>query len=47
MSPEELEQAIQEFREIYQQEYGIYLTREETTKNVLELLQLFDCLFTR
>lgn len=44
MTPEEFRQAIGEFKEIYQQEFGTKLDDAEATIKVKGLLQLFDCL---
>ncbi len=44
MKPEELRQAIKEFKEIYEEEFGTTLTDVEATEKAQNLLQLFDCL---
>lgn len=44
MTPELLLQAIEEFKIIYQEEFGVELSDEEATVKAQGLLQLFDCL---
>ncbi len=44
MTPEEFAQAIQEFKAIFKDEYGIELSNEEATTNAQSVLQLFECL---
>lgn len=44
MTPEEFAQAIEEFKIIYKEEFGIELNNEEATIKAQGLLQLFECL---
>lgn len=44
MTPEEFAQAIEEFKAIYREKYGIELSNEEAVAKAKGLLQLFDCL---
>lgn len=44
MTPELLIQAIEEFKVIYQEVFGVELNDEEATIKAQGLLQLFDCL---
>lgn len=44
MTPEQLKQAVMDFKEIYKQEYGIELSDKEASKKALSMLQLFDVL---
>lgn len=44
MTPEEFAQAIQEFRIIYKEVFGVELNDEDATVKAQSLLQLFDCL---
>ncbi len=46
MTPEEFKQAIQEFKVIYKEVFGVELNGEEATIKARSLLQLFDCLTT-
>lgn len=47
MTPEELGQAIEEFKKIYQEEFGNKLNDKEAVTKVKEMLQLFNCLIER
>lgn len=44
MTLELLKLAIEEFKEIYKEEFGIELIDEEATIKAQGLIQLFDCL---
>lgn len=44
MSPEELKEAIQEFKKLYKEEFGIELSIDDTTEKAKGILQLFNCL---
>ncbi len=44
MKPELFIQAVEEFKEIYREEFGIELSNEEAATKAQGLLQLFDCL---
>ncbi len=44
MKPEEMKQAVQEFKEIYFLEYGVKLSDYEATEQAKNLLNLFDTL---
>lgn len=44
MSPEQFQQAVKEYKEIYKQEYGVELSDIEASKQAKSLLQLFDTL---
>ncbi len=44
MNPTQLKQAIEEFKQIYFEEFGIVLTDQEATLKAISLLQLFDAL---
>jgi len=47
VKPEELSKAVEEYKAIYQKEFGIELSNEEATKDAQDLLQLFSCLTER
>ena len=44
MTPEELKQAIIEFKEIYSSEFSTELSDEEASEKAKGLLQFFDCI---
>lgn len=44
MKPEFFTKAVEEFRTIYQEEFGIEMSMEEAAEKAQGLLQLFDCL---
>lgn len=44
MKPELFAQAVEEFKQIYYEEFGIELNEEEATTRAKGLLQLFYCL---
>lgn len=44
MTPEQLKQAVQEFKAIYKEEFGVELNDTDATQKALRLLQLFNCL---
>jgi len=44
MKPEQFNQAILEFKELYKQEYDIDLTNQEASEKASSLLQLFGVL---
>lgn len=45
LTPEQLEQAIEEFKVLYKKQYGRELSDEEATEQVKDLLQMFADLF--
>ena len=45
LTPEQLEQAIEEFKILYKKQYGRELSDEEATEQVKDLLQMFADLF--
>ncbi len=47
MTPEQLKQAVEEFKEIYKLEYGTDLTDNEASSKAISLLQLFDVLTSK
>jgi hypothetical protein len=47
MKEEELSKAIEEFKVIYYQKFGIQLSNEEASIKAIAVLQLFDCLITK
>lgn len=47
MKPEQLQQAIAEFKDIYKLEHHIELTDNEATQKAMSLLQLFDVLTSK
>lgn len=44
MTPEELKQAVEEFNQIYKEEFGSSLDAIDATSIATNLLQLFVCL---
>lgn len=44
MKPEDFEQAVEEFKVIYREVFGIELSNEDAAAKAQGLLQLFDCL---
>ena len=44
MKPELFKQAVEEFKQIYHEEFGIELSDGEAVAKAKGLLQLFDCL---
>lgn len=46
MKPEQFNQAVAEFKQIYKEEYGLELSTQEASNKALSLLQLFDILTT-
>lgn len=44
MKPKLLKQAVEEFRQIYLEEYGIELSHKEASYKALSMLQLFQVL---
>lgn len=46
MNETELKMAVKEFREIYQDEFGIALSEKEATERAIAMLNLFDILST-
>lgn len=44
LTPEELKQATEEFKDIFQEEFGMELSDEDATEKAMSFLQLFDCL---
>jgi hypothetical protein len=44
MTPEQLKQSIKEFKEIYQEEFGVELSDEEAALKAQGLLQLLELL---
>ncbi len=44
MRPEQIAEAVEEFKAIFKKEFGIELSNEEATEKATTLLQLFDCL---
>jgi len=44
MTPEELKEAIKEFKVIYKRIFGIDLSDDEASEKAISLLQLFDCI---
>lgn len=44
MTPELLQQAVREFKEIYKEEFEVELSDQEATEKAIALLQLFQSL---
>lgn len=44
MTPEELSLAVKEYKDLYEEIFGIALDEKEATKQAEELLQLMVCL---
>lgn len=44
LTPEQLQQAVEEFKALYKEEFGVELNKEEATQKAQGLLQLFGCL---
>ncbi len=42
LSPEQVKQAVEEFKVIYKKQYGVELSDEEATEKAQGLLQLID-----
>jgi hypothetical protein len=42
LDPEQLKQAVEEFKVIFKEEFGIELTDEEATEKAQGILQLFN-----
>jgi len=44
LSSEQVKQAVDEFKSLFLEEFGIELSEEEATEKAMSFLQLFDCL---
>lgn len=44
MTPEQIAEAVKEFKAIFKEEIGTELSDEEATEKTMAFLQLFDCL---
>lgn len=44
MTPDKQKKAIDEYKQIYKQEYGVDLSDKEASEQAAKLLQLFDVL---
>lgn len=40
LTPEQAKQAVEEFKVLFKQQYGVELTEEEATKRALDMLQV-------
>lgn len=45
LTPEQVKQAVEEFKALFKQQYGVELSDEEATEQAGDLLQLFANLF--
>ncbi len=44
MTPEQIKEAVEEFKTIFKKEFGIELSDDEATEKAMAFLHFFDCL---